>query len=155
MNQIDDLRHCGLLSAFSSRRVRELDALPIAQQSARQKQVVDICRRSLEIIRLHIGREGPLSRAMGVVGALIWCLQTRPVAVVPAEPVARSPQDPPAPNAVPFTCSFSHAPAPIYIVILCQDDYMASWKQTVNSQLLIESCVVSAHGNSKNGTALN
>jgi hypothetical protein len=77
MNQIDDLGHCGLLSAFSSRRMRELNALPIAQQSARQKQVVDICRRSLEIVRLHIGREGPLSRAMGFVGALIWCLQTR------------------------------------------------------------------------------
>lgn len=77
MDQIDDLGHCGLLSAFSSRRVRELDALPIAQQSARQKQVVDICRRSLEIIRLHIGRQGSLSRAMSVFGALVWCLQTR------------------------------------------------------------------------------
>ena len=152
MNQIDDLRHCGLLSAFSSRRVRELDALPIAQQSARQKQVVDICRRSLEIIRLHIGRDGPLSRATGVVGALIWCLQTCPVAVVPAEPVARSPQNPPAPNAVPFTCSLSDTPA---IVILCQDDYMDSRKQTVNSQLLTESCIVLADGNSKNRTELN
>jgi hypothetical protein len=91
MNQIDDLGHCGLLSAFSSRRMRELNALPIAQQSARQKQVVDVCRRSFEIIRLHVGREGPLSRAMGVVRALTWCLQTPSVAGVTAEPNGTAP----------------------------------------------------------------
>jgi hypothetical protein len=152
MNQIDDLGHCGLLSAFSSRRMRELNALPIAQQSARQKQVVDICRRSLEIIRLHIGREGPLSRAMGVVGALIWCLQTRgrsracrahgtvPTSHKTHQMLCLSPA-----ASLPAT-----APAPMSIVSLCQNDNMASWKQTEDLQLLTESCIVLADGFPKN-----
>jgi hypothetical protein len=149
MNQIDDLGHCGLLSAFSSRRMRELNALPIAQQSARQKQVVDICRRSLEIVRLHIGREGPLSRAMGFVGALIWCLQTRgrsracrtvPTSHKTHQMMCHSPA-----ASLPAT-----APAPMSIVSLCQDDNMASRKQTEDLQLLTESCIVLADGFLKN-----
>ena len=58
MDQVDDLGHCGFLAALSARRVRKLNRLPISQQPPRQEQVVDVCRRRLQVIRLHRGGGG-------------------------------------------------------------------------------------------------
>lgn len=84
MDHIDDLGHGDFLSALTPRWMRELDWLAIAQKSARKQQIVDICRRGLEVIRLHFhcpeSARRRCARAMMAMSfnvAVVQCLFTK------------------------------------------------------------------------------
>lgn len=53
VDEVNDPRHGGFRSSFVIVWLREIDGLSPIQKSSREQDVVDICRRRLQVLRLH------------------------------------------------------------------------------------------------------